>query len=50
MMLGFGGYIVFGELHHHLHQQVEGLTCEIGLIIGCGYDRIIGVVPVLVVL
>ncbi|TFY67182.1 hypothetical protein EVJ58_g1787 [Rhodofomes roseus] len=32
MMLGFGGYVIFG------------------LIIGCGYDRIINIVPLLIVL
>lgn len=52
MMLGFCGYVIFGEYGSpadtvHL---IPTALVHLGLIIGCGYERVTKIIPLFVIL
>lgn len=56
MILGFGGYLVFGEFWSpafpRQSQSFSRMPAdhELGLIIGCAYDQITKIIPLFVIL
>lgn len=49
MMLGFSGYLIFGERFWDYSRE-SSLSGIAGLIIGCAYDRIVAIIPLFVIL